>query len=397
MRYPRVRVAVLVLGISLLVIPAGTAQAGELRTFLNISGLHGAVFSGSPGEANDVAITQTGTNQFSITDALPITPPPVGAADGCTVSTYSATCNVQNVAVNLGDGSDRANVASATPLGYDDSVTGTTLESVVIAGEGGDDTLSASAPASTNPGDRAVGLYGETQHGALGLEIVGFTFPPDVPGNDTLTGGDENDVIYGGPGDDNISSGAGNDQIDNGYYSNQALPNGTAGSDTIDAGPGIDKVTGAEAHSRNLSSATPDAPDTIACGSGDDTPPDPRFVGDQADAGASDLVDTDCEAIFVDYACPADGPIVCNVALDVTATVDGTTALKAAGHKSRSHKIVLGEANAKVPRGQHFPISVHLKRGKVKQALRKRKTAPARQTIVTKKLGKESAKFRLRK
>jgi hypothetical protein len=84
-----------------------------------------------------------------------------------------------------------------------------TVETVLLNGLGGDDTITASA-----------GLAG-----VIALTINGGD------GNDTITGGDGNDALFGGPGVDTIAGGVGDDTI-----------TGGTGNDTVSGGPGNDRM-----------------------------------------------------------------------------------------------------------------------------------------------------------
>ena len=100
-----------------------------------------------------------------------------------------------------------------------ESFTAASVNKVIIVGGAGDDTITIDQ--SNNP----------------------FTIPTKIfggPGNDTITGGNEDDYIGGGSGADSINSGSGNDTVVGGNGGDM-LTCGT-GNDSLFGGPGADTL-----------------------------------------------------------------------------------------------------------------------------------------------------------
>ncbi len=95
-----------------------------------------------------------------------------------------------------------------------------TSENLVVNGNGGDDTITAS--------NGLAALIQITMNGGAG--------------NDTLTGGDGNDIINGGDGNDTIIGGRGNDTILMGGGDDTFIWNPGDGSDTVDGQAGNDTM-----------------------------------------------------------------------------------------------------------------------------------------------------------
>src|SRR5262245_18529460 len=76
---------------------------------------------------------------------------------------------------------------------------------VVVAAQGGDDTVTADASLGTIP----VALSGGAGNDILNANLAGYSVLSGDDGNDTLNGGGGNDLLLGGAGDDNLNGGAG--------------------------------------------------------------------------------------------------------------------------------------------------------------------------------------------
>ena len=146
----------------------------------------------------------------------------------------------------------------------DQDLTTTTVEAVRVYGQGGNDTIDASAYV-WGP----VYLYG----GGGDDTLVGGS------GDDTLYGNAGNDAVHGGPGNDSLLPGSGDD-----------LVFGEAGDDTLssDSTPdGADELYGGPG-SDTLSYTTRTGALTVTIGNG---------LPDDGEAGELDLVDSDVENV----------------------------------------------------------------------------------------------------
>jgi Ca2+-binding RTX toxin-like protein/alpha-tubulin suppressor-like RCC1 family protein len=112
-----------------------------------------------------------------------------------------------SLGIHLGSGADQLTVVS-----LDDGFAGT----LTLNGEGGDDTIDASAV--------SVAIK---QNGS--------------GGNDILRGGSGNDTLNGGSGSDSLEGGAGNDKLQGQGTSYDTLSGGP-GDDTLDGGEGYDRI-----------------------------------------------------------------------------------------------------------------------------------------------------------
>jgi uncharacterized repeat protein (TIGR01451 family) len=89
----------------------------------------------------------------------------------------------------------------------------------------------------TSAGDRLEGFNGnDVINGLRGADCIS-----GGAGNDRLSGGDGNDVIDGGSGNDRITGGAGRDRITGGT-GNDSIDVVDGSADTVNCGPGRDKV-----------------------------------------------------------------------------------------------------------------------------------------------------------
>jgi len=113
-----------------------------------------------------------------------------------------------SLGIHLGSGADQLTV-----LSLDDGFAG----ALTLNGEGGDDTIDASA------------INVAVKQNGSG-------------GNDTLRGGSANDTLNGGSGSDLLAGGAGNDKLQGQGTSYDTLSGGL-GDDTLDGGDGYDRIS----------------------------------------------------------------------------------------------------------------------------------------------------------
>jgi Ca2+-binding RTX toxin-like protein len=102
-----------------------------------------------------------------------------------------------------------------------------------IRGGGGDDEIRGD--------DGADQLFGEDGDDLL-FGDSGNDVLDGGPGNDALEGGRGGDVLRGGDGDDALNGGFDPDQISGGN-GNDVVTVVSSGTDTVDCGPGFDRVT----------------------------------------------------------------------------------------------------------------------------------------------------------
>jgi Ca2+-binding RTX toxin-like protein len=151
-------------------------------------------YRAAPGEANRVTAQLEADGGYRILDDGATIEPKTG----CTaVSPHEVLCSSAHLEASLGD---RADTISAT--------VGT------IRGDAGNDEISAGGI-----------LYGG-------------------PGNDSLTGAGSNDELDGGGGSDRLAGGGGDDLLSDGDSAATGI-----NSDTIDGGPGFDRVDYSARHS----------------------------------------------------------------------------------------------------------------------------------------------------
>jgi Ca2+-binding RTX toxin-like protein len=96
----------------------------------------------------------------------------------------------------------------------------TRVESITVAGNGGDDVITARNGLAT---------------------LVQLTLDGGA-GNDTVNGGDGNDLLIGGDGDDSVFGGRGSDTVRLGAGDDLFVWNPGDGSDTVDGGTGTDRL-----------------------------------------------------------------------------------------------------------------------------------------------------------
>jgi Ca2+-binding RTX toxin-like protein len=186
------------------------ARVGAVGGLAQVSGL-GELVQVSGAESQDQFSVDTLGGDDSITSGV-ATPGPekiaIDGGEGADTSTYSGTA----AADNIGIANDGTAVATF-PAGGNAVEDTTNVESLVVNGLGGDDTV--------------VG-----QNGIASLTHL------------TVNGNDGNDTLSGGDGDDAINGGNGNDTIDGNRGSDVMV--GGGGNDTFvwDPGDGSDTVEG---------------------------------------------------------------------------------------------------------------------------------------------------------
>ena len=222
--------------------PAGAAT---------LTGGANLVFTAAPGIPNDFGVfgdpvtpativISTDDDRVVYSGASPL---PTNCSDADQNSNQSPAATILCTGVSA----LRANLGDLADNG---STTGTT-SGVTLAGEAGDDNLSAGTGAQTLDG----GGGSDVISGAAGADsILGGAGGDTISGGadgDTIDGGDDDDNITGGPGDDLIDGGTGQDAISGneaadvirGGAGNDALV-GNDGTDTLDGDDGDDQIAG---------------------------------------------------------------------------------------------------------------------------------------------------------
>jgi Ca2+-binding RTX toxin-like protein len=200
------------------------------------------VYTAAPGEANNLAVSESGGNivffDSGTISGLPIAQTLGGGPVPCVLSTTvnpddTVSCQaagVTNLRMSLGDGND-----SVT---FDPTLNGT-IQSMTVDGGAGDDSI------VNNSNAHATASYADATNGvSVDLAISGPQ--PTGQGTDTLVGVQNligspfDDALSGNSGDNNISGGAGNDVIEGRAGFN--LLSGGGGDDTVsytDAAAGV--------------------------------------------------------------------------------------------------------------------------------------------------------------
>jgi Ca2+-binding RTX toxin-like protein len=155
-----------------------------------------------------------------------------GEADGVTVNGRSVADNlVANVS---------AGIVRVTGLGYNINISSaTTVDTLTIRGNDGDDSIVAVPPIESTIGIVLDGGNGNDFLSADATLIGGA-------GNDILLGGAGNDELFGGDGDDVLDGRGGSNTLDGEAGTDTILVSGTAGADTITTtdGAGSFDITG---------------------------------------------------------------------------------------------------------------------------------------------------------
>jgi len=263
----RVRRGCLVAVAALLALAASApAQAGTV-VFEDV-----VTFRASPGEQNDLRITESQGGVFTIVDSVPLT------TDDCDqVNQFTAVCTFEygiGVAAELGDLDDSAVIdafwidrivggdgadtirVSGGP-GVSDVKGGPGDDVLVDAGRKGQHLYGGSGDDTLVSRTRRTVMYGRDGDDVLdarrGSRAVAF----GEPGDDRLLGSPFSDEFSGGPGNDRLSGKARGD-----------LLRGGVGNDLLIGGRGRDLIRGARGRDRILGGSHRDSVDG---GPGDDT------------------------------------------------------------------------------------------------------------------------------
>ncbi len=183
------------------------------------------VWDGASG-GQDTASSSTGYDTLVVNGSVAMNTYVVGKdlTDRLTITetgtTFVVASTINNVVINGNGGNDTITVAA---------LNGVAATSLAINGGTGDDTLSAAGVAMGNVRLR---LSGEAGNDSL----IGST------SDDTLDGGDGDDVLGGGAGNDTLFGGVGLDRI-NGNEGDDSM-SGEDGDDTLRGGTGNDSISG---------------------------------------------------------------------------------------------------------------------------------------------------------
>ena len=167
------------------------------------------------------------------------------AGNPITAGSDLGSTSVESVEVLLGDGDDNVEVhGTASDDNIDAALQGGVItvaglpvlveirgavaaDTLFMHGQAGDDNIKAEAGLETSIGLVLAGDGGEDTLSADGTLLGGS-------GNDQLQGGGGNNVIDGGAGDDTIVISAGNDQVDGGAGFDTLRYQGTANDDDLE-------------------------------------------------------------------------------------------------------------------------------------------------------------------
>jgi Ca2+-binding RTX toxin-like protein len=324
-----------------------------------------------PGEQNVISVSGTG-GTFTITDTAGIT------ADGFGICTQDSptqvTCNAVSSGVSglpapptisAGDGNDRVEFNLSNTSFAD------------VSGDDGNDVL-----------DFTANTVGENLQGGAG--------------NDTIIGGPRQTLGLAGPGEDRVAGGDGHDFL-----------KGGEGADVMEGGEGDDLIItlldppGSDVGSAQGGFVDDNTVDTVTCGG--NTPPAALLPGeaprnpnypptDGAQTGQGDLVDTDCEEVLAVLTCPS-GTCEGLPTVTTTAAAGAATAVASAAGKGKTQVLGRARRKVKVKKGQKLIVNVRMDRKKVKKALGKRSSLPAKlglQNRKSKRTGRK-IKFKLKR
>ncbi|WP_247197888.1 calcium-binding protein [Streptomyces sp. GESEQ-35] len=246
---------VLGLGIAVPIALAGQAGAAApaATAAVNEYGWH-LTYTAADGQSNQVAITQSYTDDrakftYVIDDNVP-----VEAGNGCShpdsADKTTVSCTVEapesqsplnSMEMDLGDGNDTATFDNATDQVYyfntvelgDGADTWASnadrrVDGSSVKGGAGEDTITVGANGSAEGGDdndtlHADGTDGTVHGGAGDDEIRGGKGVQDLradEGDDTVYGGAGDDRMWGNSGDDKLYGGPGKDEISGGPGNN---------------------------------------------------------------------------------------------------------------------------------------------------------------------------------
>ena len=188
------------IGVSLVALGAPPASASTAMVYVG----NGQVdYQASPGEANDVTVTQTSPTSVTIVDSGAAITAGAGCTGGGSTVACSDVAGITSVYVYLYDGDDSAVLDVARGSG--------------VLGGDGDDTLTSVRGAGQ--------LYGQagddTLTGSAGVDYLDTGAGVDIAnagaGDDTVaTSGAGDHTVNLGPGDDTANSGAGDDDVHGG-------------------------------------------------------------------------------------------------------------------------------------------------------------------------------------
>jgi Ca2+-binding RTX toxin-like protein len=334
----------------------------------------------APGEQNVITVTQSG-GSFVITDTVGIgTDAPFCNQDSATQVTCGAPpSGFQFPGIDAGDLDDRVQLnLSSNNTGF--------LTSPQVIGGDGNDTLDASASLSGS------NIYGDAYSGP------GAT----GSGNDLIIGSPRQDVAIAGPGDDRVLGNDGHDFL-----------KGGEGADVLEGGEGDDLIitlldpTGSSTGPSQPGFVDDNTVDTVTCGG--NTPPAALLPGeaprnpnypptDGAQTGQGDLVATDCEEVLAVLTCPS-GTCEGLPTVTTTAAAAAATAVASAAGKGKTQVLGRARRKVKVKKGQKLIVNVRMDRKKVKKALGKRSSLPAKlglQNRKSKRTGRK-IKFKLKR
>lgn len=232
-----------------------SAGGGNDTISLNITAASATVAAGVGNDNITDGATLTGEAIFSLgTGQDTIVLDALGATGDVTV--YGAFESGDST-----DGADSITLSSA----------GATTANALVAGQGGNDTIST---------DDGTGALTATVWGGAGNDVVDTDdgtndWIDGGAGNDDLDTGTGNNTVFGQAGTDTITGGAGNDSIDGGADNDtitggggtDALAGG-AGDDSVTGGAGTDSIDGGDGADTLIGAA---AADTILGGDGADS------------------------------------------------------------------------------------------------------------------------------
>jgi len=261
-----------------LVVPialAGMAGAAESKATAAVNEYGWQLtYTAAPGQANQVAITQSYNSDrthfsYVIDDVVPITAGngcnyPDSADDtkiSCTVEAPESQSPLVSLEMNLADGDDTGSLDNRTDQVYyyntvelgegnDKWTSGadTRVDGTAVQGGAGDDVITVGGHGSAwgDAGADTVnaGVGGEIVNGGAGNDKLnggaGEQIIQAEDGNDTVYGGDGNDELYGGRGNDILHGNSGDDRMWGNSGDDKLY--GGAGTDTLSGGAGTNVI-----------------------------------------------------------------------------------------------------------------------------------------------------------
>jgi Ca2+-binding RTX toxin-like protein len=197
---------------------ADNATVGGSGGAVAVTGL-GETLRVSGGEASDGVGVDTLGGADTVTNSV-LTPGPtsvnIDGGDDSDTTTYNGTAAADSIGV-ANNGTAVATFASSSSTGVQNT---TNVESLVIMGQGGDDTIAG-------------------QNGIASLTHLTIR---GGDGNDTIRGGDGDDTLFGGRGNDTIAGNRGNDVAFGSDGDDTFVWNPGDGSDTLDGQGGFGDV-----------------------------------------------------------------------------------------------------------------------------------------------------------